>query len=301
MDGSSVLSTDDLADYDFVSDGHRSLESSIADLGQVERNARDIQEPPPSQNARENFYTPALSVEEIQDYVKRAIAATGAGFREHESGSGEVEQKVARVYVDGKFDGFNIAHALQLRQAKLSFPLVHLMVGVFGDSVCEHQESPAAIPHLERCELARHCRWVDEVVPEAPWRLDEGFLKARRVDYVAYDEGTSVDPAFNKERLKGYDLVKSLRMTIPTRRTTGVSIPIPERSKTSTPVPSRQGTLRGAPSALKHELLESRSRKSSAMTVRESQTEAPEPFKDPEQELEPEEPKVDEFGTGVGV
>lgn len=109
LDGSSVLSTDDLADYDFISDGHRSLESSIADLGQFDRNAKDIQEPPPSQNARENFYTPSLSVEDIQDYVKRAIAATGAGFREHENGSDEVERKLVRVYVDGKFDGFNIA------------------------------------------------------------------------------------------------------------------------------------------------------------------------------------------------
>lgn len=85
------------------------------------------------------------------------------------------------------------------------------MVGVYADSVCEYHESPATTPHLERCELVRHCRWVDEVVPEAPWRLDDTFLKVRRIDYVAYDEGTSVDPAFDKERLKGYDVVKSLR------------------------------------------------------------------------------------------
>lgn len=85
------------------------------------------------------------------------------------------------------------------------------MVGVYEDSVCEQHESPAITPHQERCEVVRHCRWVDEVVPEAPWRIDEAILKARRVDYVAYDEGTSVDPAFDKERLKGYDLVKSLR------------------------------------------------------------------------------------------
>ena len=50
----------------------------------------------------------------------------------------------------------------------------------------------------------------DEVVPEAPWRLDEVFLRARRIDYVAIDEGASVNPAFEKERVKGYDLVKSL-------------------------------------------------------------------------------------------
>lgn len=102
-------------------------------------------------------------------------------------------------------------HALQLRQAKLSFPFVHLIVGVYSDLLCEQHNSPASIPHLERCELLRHCRWVDEVVPEAPWTIDETFLRARRIDYVAIDEGISIDPACDNERLKGYDLVKSLR------------------------------------------------------------------------------------------
>lgn len=193
--------------------------------------------------------------------------------------------------------------------------MVHLMVGVYADNICEHHDSPVTTPHLERCELVRHCRWVDEVVPEAPWRLDETFLKVRRIDYVAYDEGTSVDPAFDNERLKGYDLVKRLResfidrpllsggdrqgtgKTIPTQRTTGMAAPMAERSKAQTPIPSRQGTLRGAPSTLKHELLENR--KSYA---KGTQTSAPlVPELDSPVEQETEEPKVDQFGVGVGV
>ncbi len=104
----------------------------------------------------------------------------------------------------------NSRHALQFRQAKLSFPSVHLMVGVFSDSVCEHHGTEVTLPHVERCELVRHCRWVDEVIPEAPWTLDEVFLRARRIDYVAIDEGASVNPDFEKGRVKGYDLVKAL-------------------------------------------------------------------------------------------
>ena len=42
---------------------------------------------------------------------------------------------------------------LRMRQAKLSFPLVHLMVGVFSDAQCEKHGEPAQIPHIERCEL----------------------------------------------------------------------------------------------------------------------------------------------------
>ena len=100
---------------------------------------------------------------------------------------------------------------LQLRQAKLSFPFVHLVVGVFPDEVCEEHNTPVQIPLEDRCEVLRHCRWVDEVVPDAPWTLNEKFLRARQIDFVEIDEGTSIDPDCDRDRLKGYDLVKSLR------------------------------------------------------------------------------------------
>ena len=99
---------------------------------------------------------------------------------------------------------------LQLRQAKLSFPAVQLVVGVFSDEVCEEHNTPVQVPLEDRCEVLRHCRWVDEVVPDAPWTLNEKFLRARQIDYVAIDEGTSVDPDCDRDRLKGYDLVKGL-------------------------------------------------------------------------------------------
>ena len=37
---------------------------------------------------------------------------------------------------------------------------------------------------------------MDEVIPDAPWKLDEAFVRSRRIDYVAIDEGTSIDPSF---------------------------------------------------------------------------------------------------------
>ena len=48
-------------------------------------------------------------------------------------------------------------------------------------------------------------------MPDAPWTLHEKFLRARQIDFVAIDEGTSIDPDCDRDRLKGYDLVKSLR------------------------------------------------------------------------------------------
>ena len=92
LDALSVLSTDDLADYDVISDGPRSLESSIADLGQAPRFSGS--EPPPLPSAREKFDTVGLTAEDIQAHVRRSIGA---------SASRGDEARTWRVYVDGVF------------------------------------------------------------------------------------------------------------------------------------------------------------------------------------------------------
>lgn len=42
--------------------------------------------------------------------------------------------------------------------------------------------------HAERCEAVRQCRWVDEVIPDAPWVVDQEFLDQHNIDYIAHDE-----------------------------------------------------------------------------------------------------------------
>ena len=119
------------------------------------------------------------------------------------------------------YDGGGNRDVLQLRQAKLSFPSVHLLAGVFSDETCEEHGVQPVLPLEDRCEVLRHCRWVDEVVPDAPWTVHERFLRSKQIDFVAIDEGTSIDPDCDRDRLKGYDLVKSLRKCRPLRSTLG--------------------------------------------------------------------------------
>ncbi|KAI0331441.1 hypothetical protein GY45DRAFT_1322238 [Cubamyces sp. BRFM 1775] len=287
LDALSVLSTDDLADYDVISDGPRSLESSIADLGQVPRYSGS--EPPPLPSAREKFDTVGLTAEEIQAHVRRSIGAASRGD----------EARTWRVYVDGVFGPLTPRDVLQLRQAKLSFPSVHLLVGVFSDEVCEEKNVAPHLPHADRCEVVRHCRWVDEVVPEAPWTLNEKFLRSRHVDYVAIDEGTSIDPDIDRERLKGYDLVKSLRKAIPTRRTY-MSTPMPKsvdpfkKAEDADPEPNAArgtGAAKEASVAVEEDVDPSADIRDALET----------PFEEPPEPASFEEPKVDEFGTGHGV
>lgn len=99
-------------------------------------------------------------------------------------------------------------HALQLRQAKLSFPDVHLIVGVNSDKQVYEHKSRTVMTHAERCESVRHCRWVDEVAVDAPWVLDAEFLAKYKIDYVAHDEdpykGVGIDDVYGFVKLQGW-------------------------------------------------------------------------------------------------
>ena len=60
--------------------------------------------------------------------------------------------------------------------------------------------------HTERCEAARHCRWVDEVIPDCPWVIDASFLAKYNIDYVAHDD----EPYLSAGHEDVYAFVKSL-------------------------------------------------------------------------------------------
>ncbi|CAL9205761.1 unnamed protein product, partial [Musa hybrid cultivar] len=126
-----------------------------------------------------------------------------------------------RVYADGIYDLFHFGHARALEQAKNSFPNTYLLVGCCNDEITHRYKGNTVMTESERYESLRHCRWVDEVIPDAPWIITQEFLDKHKIDYVVHDAIPYADASGAGNDV--YEYVKSVGKFKETKRTDGIS------------------------------------------------------------------------------
>jgi choline-phosphate cytidylyltransferase len=126
-----------------------------------------------------------------------------------------------RVYADGIYDLFHFGHAGSLEQAKKSFPNTYLLVGCCNDETTHKYKGKTVMTEAERYESLRHCKWVDEVIPDAPWVLNQEFMDKHKIDYVAHDSLPYADTSGAGKDV--YEFVKSVGKFKETQRTDGIS------------------------------------------------------------------------------
>ncbi|RLN42200.1 choline-phosphate cytidylyltransferase 2-like [Panicum miliaceum] len=135
--------------------------------------------------------------------------------------AGSSGDRPVRVYADGIFDLFHFGHARALEQAKKLFPNTYLLVGCCNDELTYRYKGKTVMTQEERYESLRHCKWVDEVIPDAPWVLTQEFIDKHQIDYVAHDALPYADTSGAANDV--YDFVKKIGKFKETKRTDGVS------------------------------------------------------------------------------
>ncbi|QSS59339.1 cholinephosphate cytidylyltransferase [Histoplasma capsulatum] len=95
----------------------------------------------------------------------------------------------------------------------LGFPAMFISLPLFS------RKGLTVLTGAERSETVRHCRWVDEVIPDCPWIVTPEFLEKHQIDYVAHDDL----PYGAAEGDDIYAPIKAQGKFLVTQRTEGVS------------------------------------------------------------------------------
>jgi cytidyltransferase-like protein len=91
-----------------------------------------------------------------------------------------------RVYVDMVGDLFHPGHVALLRAAKELGD--HLVVGVLSDETAAAYKRLPIMNLTERMAVIEACRYVDEVIPDAPVRVTSGFLDEHAIALVVHGD-----------------------------------------------------------------------------------------------------------------
>lgn len=107
-----------------------------------------------------------------------------------------IEKENVRVYVDCVADLFHHGHVRLYARSKQFAPNVTLVVGVHNDlDVASYKRLPV-MTLAERAEVVRSCRYVDEVIENAPLRISEEYLRKHKIDIVIH--GSDISPESEK-------------------------------------------------------------------------------------------------------
>jgi cytidyltransferase-like protein len=120
-----------------------------------------------------------------------------------------------RVYCCGVFDMCHRGHmVLFQRAASLGNELI---VGVHNDEDVASYKRKPNVSHEERCDTVAVCKYVTEVIPNAPLSFDEEFLKKHHIDLVVCsDEYDSPDDKY-------YTVARKMGILKVLTRTQGIS------------------------------------------------------------------------------
>ncbi|HIF44208.1 MAG TPA: hypothetical protein EYG27_01225 [Dehalococcoidia bacterium] len=96
---------------------------------------------------------------------------------------------MTRVYVDMVADLFHFGHVAFLKQASAFGD--YLLVGIMSDAEARVNKRVPIMTMEERAASVAGCRYVDEVIPDAPWTMTAAFMEQHDIDLVIHGDDYS--------------------------------------------------------------------------------------------------------------
>ena len=128
------------------------------------------------------------------------------------------EMPAMRVYADMCADLFHYGHGEFLKQCKHLYPNAYLMVGIHNDADIASYKRVPIMTMQERIRSVENCKWVDQVIANAPLRLTEEYLNQYDIHIVVHDD--SIDEVTRQEWYH-LPIVRGIYQEVP--RTNGIS------------------------------------------------------------------------------
>ena len=98
---------------------------------------------------------------------------------------------IKRIYVDMAADLFHYGHVNFLKQARKIGD--YLIVGIHNDQTIKNYKRPPIMTMKERIATATSCRYVDEVIPDAPLVIDLAWINKHNIHIVVHGDDFSED------------------------------------------------------------------------------------------------------------
>jgi len=89
-----------------------------------------------------------------------------------------------RVYVDMVADLFHFGHVSLLERAIKEGD--YLIVGIHSDKTCESYKRLPIMTMKERIKVVSSCKYVDEVISDAPLYISKDYIKKHNIDIVIH-------------------------------------------------------------------------------------------------------------------
>nr|XP_054112592.1 ethanolamine-phosphate cytidylyltransferase isoform X4 [Callithrix jacchus] len=162
----------------------------------------------------------ARSRRELPGWLRRRC---GAMIRNGRGAPGGAEQlapegrRAVRVWCDGCYDMVHYGHSNQLRQARAMGD--YLIVGVHTDEEIAKHKGPPVFTQEERYKMVQAIKWVDEVVPAAPYVTTLETLDKYNCDFCVHGN----DITLTVDGRDTYEEVKQAGRYRECKRTQGVS------------------------------------------------------------------------------